>query len=77
MPAFGELCALASQKNYMALYLGEGDILKNYKTKLGRVNCGKCCIRFKGLNDLNLNVVESILEEILKLRKQGISRGSR
>ena len=72
LPAFGDLCALASQKNYMALYVCEGDIVKAHLAQLGKVSCGKGCIRFKRLTDLNLGAVESILREILKLRKQGI-----
>jgi uncharacterized protein YdhG (YjbR/CyaY superfamily) len=72
LPAFGDLCALASQKNYMALYVCESDIVKAHLAQLGKVTCGKGCIRFKRLTDLNLNAVESILREILKLRKQGI-----
>jgi uncharacterized protein YdhG (YjbR/CyaY superfamily) len=72
LPAFGDLCAMASQKNYMALYVCESDIVKANLAQLGKVSCGKGCIRFKRLADLNLNAVESILREILKLRKQGI-----
>ena len=63
---------LASQKNYMALYVCESDIVKTHFRHLGKVSCGKGCIRFKRLADLNLTVVESILREILELRKQGI-----
>lgn len=77
LPAFGELCALASQKNYMALYVCESDIVKAQLGQLGKVNCGKGCIRFKRIEDLNLNAVESILKKILKLRKQGIGPSCR
>ena len=72
LPAFGDLCALASQKNYMALYVCEGDLVKSHLAALGKVSCGKGCIRFKRLADLDLTAVESLLREILKLRKQGI-----
>jgi len=72
LPAFGDLCALASQKNYMALYVCESDIVKAHLPQLGKVSCGKGCIRFKRLADLNLISVESILREILERRKQGI-----
>jgi uncharacterized protein YdhG (YjbR/CyaY superfamily) len=72
LPAFGDLCALASQKNYMSLYVCEGDIVKTHLPRLGKVSCGKGCIRFQRLADLNLSTVESILREILELRKQGI-----
>jgi uncharacterized protein YdhG (YjbR/CyaY superfamily) len=72
LPSFGELCAFASQKNYMALYVCEGEIVKAHLAKLGKVSCGKGCIRFKRIEDLNLPAVENILKEILELRKQGI-----
>jgi len=72
LPAFGDVCALASQKNYMALYVCEGDIVKTHLPQLGKVSCGKGCIRFKRLADLNLSSVESILREVLERRKQGI-----
>jgi len=72
LPAFGDLCAFASQKNYMALYVCESDIIKAHLAQLGKVSCGKGCIRFKRLADLNLSAVEGILREILELRKQGV-----
>jgi uncharacterized protein YdhG (YjbR/CyaY superfamily) len=72
LPAFGDLCAFASQKGYMALYVCESEVVKAHLAQLGKVNCGKGCIRFKRLADLDLNTVESILREILELRKQGI-----
>jgi uncharacterized protein YdhG (YjbR/CyaY superfamily) len=72
LPAFGDLCAFASQKNYMALYVCESDIVKAHLAQLGKVSCGKGCIRFKRLADLNLKSVESILREVLERRKQGI-----
>lgn len=37
LPSFGDLCALASQKNYMALYVCEGDIVKTHLAQLGKV----------------------------------------
>ena len=72
LPAFGDLCAMASQKNYMALYVCESDIIKAHLSQLGKVSCGKGCIRFTRLADLNVGSVESILREILERRKQGV-----
>ncbi|MES2572553.1 MAG: DUF1801 domain-containing protein [Verrucomicrobiota bacterium] len=77
LPSFGDLCALASQKNYMSLYLCESDIIKAHLSQLGNVSCGKGCIRFKRIADLNLSAVENILREILKLRQQGIGPSCR
>ena len=77
LPSFGELCALASQKNYMALYVCESDIVKAHLAQLGNVSCGKGCIRFKRIADLNLSVVEGILREIVKRRQAGIGPSCR
>src|SRR6476660_5873197 len=55
LPAFGDLCALASQKNYMAIYVCESEIGKAHRAQLGKVSCGKGCIRLKRLSDLNVS----------------------
>jgi uncharacterized protein YdhG (YjbR/CyaY superfamily) len=77
LPAFGDLCALASQKNYMTIYVCESDIVNAHQAHLGKVSCGKGCIRFKRLSDLNVSAVAELLREILKLRKQGIGPSCR
>jgi uncharacterized protein YdhG (YjbR/CyaY superfamily) len=77
LPSFGDLCALASQKNYMALYVCESELVKSHLAALGKVSCGKGCIRFKRLGDVNLSAVENLLRDILKLRKQGIGPSCR
>ena len=59
----GLLCALASQKNYMALYVCEPEIVDAYRAALGKLNCGKGCIRFRSLDELPLAVVSEILTE--------------
>jgi len=59
------IIALASQKNYISLYvcaLEDGKyIAEKYKDKLGKVSVGKSCIRFKKLEDLNLEELRRIL----------------
>jgi uncharacterized protein YdhG (YjbR/CyaY superfamily) len=72
LPAFGDLCAMASQKQYMSLYVCESDVVKKHLPQLGKVSCGKGCIRFKRIEDLNLQAVEKILREIIQLREKGI-----
>ena len=61
----------------MALYICESDIIQAHLPQLGRVNCGKGCIRFKHLADLNLATVDLILKEVMTLRKQGIGPACR
>jgi Domain of unknown function (DU1801) len=56
---------LASQKNYMSLYMGclytDGSELarfqKNWRATGKKLDMGKCCIRFKKLDDLPLEVI--------------------
>lgn len=62
--------SLASQKNYISLYVCSvvnGKYLaEKYKDQLGKVSVGKSCIRFKRLEDLNLAVVKKLLVESAK-----------
>lgn len=56
---------LASQKNYMSIYLmclyGEGPELKKFREQWAqtgkKLDMGKCCIRFKNLDDLALDAI--------------------
>ena len=60
-----EYAALASQKNYMSLYLmniyGDKDteewFVERYTASGKKLNMGKSCIRFKKLEDLPLDLV--------------------
>lgn len=57
--------ALASQKNYISLYVcavekGEYIAEKN-KNELGKVSVGKSCIRFKKVSDLNLDTLKKVI----------------
>ena len=70
-PRWGSL-RLGLSKELQSLYVCESDIVKTHLAQLGKVSCGKGCIRFKRLTDLNLKAVESILREVLERRKQGI-----
>lgn len=65
MPTYdlnGLFCAFASQKQNLALYVGGAAGLEQFKPRLGKVNCGKSCIRFKKLDDIKLDVVEELLK---------------
>lgn len=60
---------LAAQKNYMSLYICAIDedgkyIAEKNADKLGKVNCGKSCVRFKKVEDLNLHTLRNILREL-------------
>jgi hypothetical protein len=62
--------ALASQKKYVSMYvcaLEDGEYLaEKYKDKLGKVNVGKSCIRFKKLEDVNLHELKKLLKRAAK-----------
>ena len=58
-------CALASQKNYMSLYLMNvyGDeetqrwFIEEYTSDGRKLNMGKSCVRFKKVDDLPLDLI--------------------
>ena len=65
MPAYdlnGLLCAFASQKQNLALYVCDPPLVAQFKPKIGKVNCGKGCIRFKCIDHLKLDGVEELLK---------------
>ncbi|HET6622661.1 MAG TPA: DUF1801 domain-containing protein [Candidatus Saccharimonadales bacterium] len=70
-PTEWPLIVLANQKNYMALYICAVDtdgryFAEKYADQLGNVDCGRSCIRFKRLEDLNLPVVREVIGELAR-----------
>ena len=67
--------ALANQKNYVSLYIcameGGKYIPEANANKLGKVSVGKSCIRFKKLEDLNLETIRSILSNLQAKKDRG------
>ena len=67
-PIAWPMIAIAPQKNYLALYIcatKDGKYWAEiYQENLGKVNCGKSCIRFKRLEDLNLSTVKLMLKDV-------------
>jgi uncharacterized protein YdhG (YjbR/CyaY superfamily) len=61
------LCALASQKHYMSLYM-EPDLVEKHRQDLAGLDVGKSCIRFRKLEKLPLDTVETILRETVEMR---------
>lgn len=60
------IISLASQKNYISLYVcavEKGEyIAEKHKRELGKVSVGRSCIRFKKIEDLNLKTLEKVLK---------------
>lgn len=67
--------AIANQKNYVSLYICATEngkyIAEANSDRLGKVSVGKSCIRFKKLEDLNLDTVRNILSELQARKDRG------
>jgi hypothetical protein len=69
------LIALASQKNYISIYIccvEKGKYLaEKYKDKLPKASIGKSCIRFKSVNDIDPSVLTEIIKQAEKIGGAG------
>src|SRR5882757_6303326 len=57
--------AFNNQKNYIAFYAGQTAI-QAHKKELGKINCGKGCIRYSKPDQIDFDVVRSLLANIAK-----------
>jgi uncharacterized protein YdhG (YjbR/CyaY superfamily) len=59
--------ALASQKNYISVYICASDgkqyVAEKNKDKFPKASVGKSCIRFKKLEDIDLNALKKVILE--------------
>jgi Domain of unknown function (DU1801) len=66
---------LANQKQYVSLYIcaadEDGYLAEQNADRLGNVSVGKSCIRFKRLEDLDLNVVAELTRRAADLVSAG------
>ncbi len=62
--------ALASQKQYISLYVCsviDGKyVAETHKKELGKVSVGKSCIRFKKIEDVNLQALKLVIQMAAK-----------
>jgi uncharacterized protein YdhG (YjbR/CyaY superfamily) len=66
MPTYeldGKVCAFASQKNYISLYIMDTRIIERHRDELKDLDVGKSCIRFNKLEKLPIEVVKQMLSE--------------
>jgi hypothetical protein len=60
------IISLANQKNYISLFVcgivGEQYVAEKYAKELGKVSVGKSCIRFKKIEDINLDSLKIVLK---------------
>ena len=57
--------AFANQKQDLALYVETGVHAKNAEALAG-LDCGKCCIRFRKLADIDLDLVTKLLRDTVE-----------
>jgi uncharacterized protein YdhG (YjbR/CyaY superfamily) len=62
------VCAVASQKHYMSLYMDTTQVAE-HQQELKHLDCGKSCIRFKRFEDLPLDTIKRMLEETVQSQK--------
>ncbi len=69
--------ALASQKNYISVYIcvadEKGYLAEQSKERLGKVSVGKSCIRFKNISDVDIRELSSVIMEAEDWFKEGKS----
>jgi len=56
------VCAMASQKQYISLYLDPPHV-EAHRAEFAGLNVGKSCVRFRRLEQLPLDTVRTILKE--------------
>jgi hypothetical protein len=66
---------LTNNKSYVSLYFcaaeDDGYLAEKHEHRLGKVSVGKSCVRFKRLDDLNLDVVAELAQRAAALSKAG------
>ena len=73
----GDWCklALASQKNYISLYVCAMDggryVADAFRSRLPKASIGKSCVRFKRLADVDAKVVQELLRRAVKATALG------
>jgi len=72
--------SLASQKQYVSIYVcavrGRKYLAEMYARKLGKVNVGRSCIRFRKLADVNISVLKEVIREAAKRPGLVLSSGN-
>lgn len=66
---------IGNMKGHVGVYLcvadDEGYLAERHASRLGKVSCGKSCIRVKKLENLDLEVLEELLVETARLAAEG------
>lgn len=59
----GDLVAFAAQKHHFSVYLLRGLLADEHRAALGKLDCGKGCIRFRTLEEAPLDVLREIVRD--------------
>ena len=69
------LVGVADNQQAISLYVGAADahgyLAEQYAPRLGKVSCGKSCIRFKRPADVDLAALEELLREAAEIGPAG------
>jgi uncharacterized protein YdhG (YjbR/CyaY superfamily) len=57
--------SFASQKQYLALYILRGTVMKAQAERLAGLSCGKSCIRFRRAEQVDPDTVRSLLAAVV------------
>lgn len=74
----GDACrvCIANRASYISLYALAGDengyVAERYKKRLPKANVGKSCVRFKRLDDLDLDAVAELIRETERVGWSGM-----
>jgi uncharacterized protein YdhG (YjbR/CyaY superfamily) len=59
-----DIYAFNSQKQYVSLYVRDSNMMHAHADKLGKVNLGKGCVRFRHLDDVDMDAISAMLREM-------------
>ena len=79
MPSYEQsgslLFSFAAQRNYLALYVLDPQVVAKYRPQLGRLSSGKGCIRFRRYEQLPGVVIRRLMSEAVARRDSGVTEG--
>lgn len=68
MPTYEPVCTMASQKHYVSFYIYNHELIDQHREELGKLKVGKCCIRFKKMEQMPVKTIRSILYEVKNIK---------
>ena len=72
MLGYPGLANLAAQKHYVALYVKPA-VLAKHKDRLPGADCGKSCLRFRRLQQIEKEPLRALLRDVLTEQKENSS----